>query len=73
MALTPEETLRLAGLRAARDRLIKGESVAKVTSGGRSVDYAQADLGRLEGEIDALAQRDGGRRKRGAITFAFRS
>ncbi|MBX9707914.1 MAG: gpW family protein [Caulobacteraceae bacterium] len=75
MALTTEDTLRLANLKLARDRLISGGQVAKVTSGGRTVEYSQADMKRLDGEIDALeaaAIETGPRRKRGAVTFVFR-
>ena len=75
MALTTEDTLRLANLKLARDRLISGGQVQKVTSGGRTVEYSQADMTRLDGEIDALetaAVETRPRRKRGSITFAFR-
>jgi len=75
MALSSEDTVRLANLKAARDRLISGGQVAKVTSGGRTVEYGQADMARLDGEIDGLeasATTTAPRRKRGAITFRFR-
>jgi len=75
MALSTEDAARLASMKAARDRLLKGEAVAEVSSGGRSKKYAQADLAGLEGQIDALeASAVSGRpvRRRGSITFRFR-
>lgn len=72
MALTADQSARLAALQAAYDALISGAAVAKVSSGGRSVDYAQGDQDRLRREIDALeAQATGRGRRRGAITFRF--
>lgn len=73
MALTTEETARLASLTAAYDRLIGGSAVAKVSAFGRTVDYAQADMARLKAEIDQLsaAASDTGNR-RGALRFRIR-
>lgn len=75
MPLSTEDAARLANLKLARDRLISGDQVSKVTSGGRTVEYGQADMTRLDGEIDSLetaATSTTPRRKRGAITFRFR-
>lgn len=73
MALSAADTARLTALRAAYDKLISGDKVAKVTSSaGRSVDYHQADLERLKGEIDSLVAQDSSSgRKRGSVTFRF--
>ena len=73
MALTTEDAARLADLRAAYDKLIKGEKVASVTAFGRRKDYAQADLKRLKDEIDDLAAQAATTtgRRRGAIGFRF--
>lgn len=74
MALTAEETARLVRLRADRDAQIGGRGLSKIASGGRSKEFAQADLDRLEGDIAALEAKalTGRARKRGAITFRFR-
>lgn len=72
MALSQDDAARLALLRAAYDKLISGSAVAKVSAGGRSVDYQQADIGRLKTELDALAARDDGAgRTRRPLTFRF--
>lgn len=73
MALTSEQTTRLASLTAAYDRLIAGEAVAKVSAFGRTVDYSQADMTRLKAEIDQLSASasDTGNR-RGALRFRVR-
>lgn len=73
MALSDAEAARLAQLEAARDALISGRSVSKISAHGRSKDMAPADLSRLEGEIETLrmAQQSGNRRRRGALTFRF--
>lgn len=76
MALSTEDAARLASLKLARDRLISGGQVAKVTSGGRTVEYSQADMSRLDGEICALeasAATSGPVRRRGALGFRFRA
>lgn len=74
MALSDADTARLLRLRAARDALISGRAVSKISAHGRSKDMAAADLGRLEGEIEALeaTQTRGVTRRRGALTFRFR-
>jgi hypothetical protein len=71
MALTTEETARLATYRAAYDALLTGKAVAKVTnaSGGGSVEYAQADKSLLKAEIDKLEAAQATCRRRGAIGF----
>jgi len=73
MALTAEQQARLDSLKAARDRLISGQAVAEVQSGGRSKKYAAADMTSLKSEIRALEAEavSSGRRGR-AITFRFR-
>ncbi len=68
MALTPEENAELAELRAVRLKLISGQAVAKVSSNGRSVEYSQASLSKLEEVISGLERR-AGRRRGGAIGF----
>ncbi len=76
MALSTEDAARLVSLKTARDRLISGGQVAKVSSGGRTVEYGQADMSRLDGEIaglEAAAITNGPVRRRGALTFRFRS
>lgn len=74
MALTPDEVVRLARLKADRDLIISGKSVSKISAHGRSKDMAPADLGKLDGEISALeAKAATGRvRRRGSIAFRFR-
>lgn len=74
MALTSDEVVRLARLRADRDLIISGKSVSKISAHGRSKDMAPADLGKLDGEISALEAKavTGRVRRRGSITFRFR-
>ncbi len=64
MALTTEQTAELSEMKSAYRRLISGQHVIKVSSGGRSVEYSQANLGRLEEAIAGLELV--GRRRRGA-------
>lgn len=74
MALSDADQTRLDALKAARDALIKGEKVASVTAHGRRVDYAAADMTRLEAEICALEAASASStpiRRRGAIGFRF--
>lgn len=68
MALSIEEQAELGRLRAVRTRLISGEAVAKISANGRSVEYSQASLPKLEGIISGLERR-AGRRRGGAIGF----
>ncbi|WP_426019012.1 gpW family head-tail joining protein [Brevundimonas sp. DWR2-3-1b1] len=68
MALSIEEQAELGRLRIVRMRLISGENVAKITSNGRSVEYSQASLPKLEEIISGLERR-AGRRRGGAIGF----
>lgn len=75
MALSDADAARLASLRTARDNLISGQAVSKITSGGRTVEYGPADLQRLNGDISALEAaeaRNGTVRRRGPIRFAVR-
>lgn len=70
MALSIEEETELAALRVAYSQIISGKAVAKVTSNGRSVEYSQANLARLELRISGLEK--GKRRRRGgAVGFRF--
>lgn len=73
MALTEDDVIRLARLRADRDAQISGRAVSKVASNGRSKDMVAADLKRLDGEIEALEAKalTGRSRRRGAITFRW--
>lgn len=73
MALTDDDLIRLARLRADRDAQISGRAVSKVASNGRSTDLAAADLKRLDGEIEALEAKalTGRSRRRGSITFRW--
>ncbi|ADL00690.1 gpW family head-tail joining protein [Brevundimonas subvibrioides] len=70
MALTPEETAELVLLKSVRLDLISGQKVSKVTSGGRSVEFNQASLSRVEETIASLERRSR-RRRGGAIGFTF--
>lgn len=74
MALSEADALRLARLRQRRDEMIAGTKVSKVTSGPRSTEFAQGDADALQSEIEQLEalERTGRRRRRGAITFAYR-
>lgn len=70
MALTPEQSLQLAELRAARIKIGTGQGVAEVTSNGRSVKYSQANLGLLDRLIGDLERLEGQPvRRRGAVGF----
>ncbi len=70
MALSPEQQNELIEMKAAYRRLISGQQVAKVSSGGRSVDYSAANIGKLEEAIAGLELV--GRRRRGrAIGFTL--
>lgn len=74
MALSADAAARLERLRARRDALIGGDQVSKVTHGGRSTELTPGDADALQAEIDQLEAeaRTGSRRRRGAMTFAFR-
>lgn len=52
----------LDDLRAARDKLLTGKRAVTVTSGGRSVSYALADLADIERRIRELEAEQGARR-----------
>lgn len=68
MSLSPEEQSELNQLRAVRTRLISGQHVAKVSANGRSVEYSQASLPKLE-ELIATLERRARSRRGGAISF----
>lgn len=71
MALTSEETARLASLQAAYDALVAGTKTVRMTAGGRTREYAQGDLRRLKAEIDVLVAKRDSRSgsARGALRF----
>lgn len=72
MALNPSDEALLAQYRTAYASLITGQMVAKVTSGGRTVEYSQADKGRLETEISRLqCAASGVGPRRGAVRFSL--
>lgn len=75
MALSTEDAARLAQLRAQMAAALNPDRVSKVTSAGRSIEKANPDLDRLQGQIDALeaaASTPSGRlRRRGSITFRW--
>lgn len=75
MDLSPAELARLEKLKARRDALIGGDSVKRVASGARSMEMGDGDAAALQAEIDLLETRPTGRpaRRRGALTFRFRS
>jgi hypothetical protein len=76
MALSSEDAAWLAELKAYRKKLIKGEAVASLSSGGRSVSYSNtnATLAQVDAEIARLEALDGQTdTRRGAITFAIKS
>lgn len=52
----------LDDLRTARDKLLTGRRVVTVTSGGRTVNYALADLADIERRIRELETEQGARR-----------
>lgn len=77
MALSPADAARLEQLRLKRDQVMTGGQVTKVATAGRSMEMTEASLESLNAEIDALeaaAQTSTGRiRRRGSVTFRFRS
>lgn len=80
MALSPEDAAWLAELKAARKKLIKGEAIASISSGGRSLSVSAIPaldaLKLIEAEIEKLEAADAGdgtSRRRGALTFAVKS
>lgn len=72
MALTTEEQADLTAYRTARRKLISGEAVAKVMSGGRTVEFAVADLDRLDKKISDLEAVSAGVPARGRLRFFIR-
>lgn len=74
MALSLQDLALLAQYRSAYAALISGELVSEVSSGGRTMKYVKADLGRLEAEIARLEDADNcrtPRRRRGAVGFTL--
>lgn len=78
MPLTPDQTAWLDELRAARRKLILGERVTNVASGGRSIALAglvpEAALQAIDAEIERIeagAAGDGRVRRRGALRFHY--
>lgn len=70
MALSATDAARLSSLQAARDKLIAGDKRSRVTYGSTTVEYSQADMGRLDAEIAKLqAAADTSCRRGGAIRF----
>lgn len=71
MALTPDETARLAKLKAARDSLLTGTAVAEVEYDGVRTKFSQANAQLLISEIEKLeAKQNSARgRTRGAVSF----
>jgi hypothetical protein len=76
MALSADQSAWLAKLRAAREKLILGEQVASISSGGRTISLAQMSpdiaLKKIEDEIALLEAADVGSgqvQRRGAIRF----
>lgn len=72
MALSQADEARLVSLQQALDDLLSGARVAKVSSGGRSVDYAPAEIDALRREIADLKAQSAGPGLRGPIRFRFR-
>jgi len=80
MALSAEDAAWLAELRLARKKIIRGEQLASVSSGGRSVSLqalpALDALKVIDAEIDKLEAADAGDgvvRRRGSFGFVIRS
>lgn len=75
MALSSEDAAWLAELKAARKKLLLGEMVVSISSGGRTWSKAQVSLDAINAEIDRLEAADkttdGLVRSRGAIRFNY--
>lgn len=78
MALSTEDAAWLAALRAARQKLILGQQVASVSSGGRSISLVTLDPGKalttVDDEIARLEHLDAYGTlpaRRGAIKFRY--
>lgn len=70
MPLTLQEEARLARLEAAYEKAISGQHAKVTQSGGRRVEFAEVDLGKLKAEIEGLqAKATAGGRQRGALRF----
>ena len=79
MALSAEDAAWLTELRALRKKIIRGEQVASVSSGGRSLSIAGLAaldaLKKIEAEIEQLEAADetsdGKVRRRGVLRFNY--
>lgn len=70
MPLNTEDQAELTMLKSVRLELISGQRVSKVTSAGKSIEFSQASLGKVE-ETIATLERRGRRRRGGAIGFTL--
>ncbi len=76
MALTTEEAVRLAKLKAAYDKLIMGQAVQEVESDGERMRWMQpteTNIKRLEraiADLEAKAATGKVQRQRGAMRFS---
>ncbi len=68
MAVTQEEIDLLKAAIAAK---IRGESVASISAGGRSVSYAQMSLAEMEGSLARMEAELAGKSRRGFIKPFF--
>lgn len=75
MALSDADSARLAQLRIQRDALIGGTKVRRITHGQRTKEMVEGDPAALQAEIDRLEAMSvtSSSRRRGAVTFRFRS
>lgn len=75
VALSVEDAAWLAELKAARRKLLLGETVVSISSGGRSWSKAQVSLEAIDAEIRALEAADntasGVVKRGGSIRFNY--
>lgn len=75
MALSADDAAWLAELREVRRKLLRGEMVQSISSGGRSWTKAAVTLEAVNAEIDRLEAadktQDGTAARRGAIRFNY--
>jgi hypothetical protein len=73
MALSAEDAAWLAELKAARRKLLLGEKMVSISSGGRAWSVQESTLEQIDAEIDRLEAADkttsGVAARRGAIRF----
>lgn len=71
MSLSPEDSARLATLKAARDKLLTGQNVVRAQYNGFDTQFGPGDLERIEGEIEKLERLAAGKpnKRRGAFGF----